>query len=189
MTQPWPLFATARQRYHSTLQALRISPTEHVLIALLGEKILVHCRDNQPLCHYPFSFSKRPLSCQQDSLGTPWGLHAIAEKHGDGCPHGAVFSARRFTGQTYAQRPDAGPGQPALVTTRILRLRGLEPGLNAGDGHDSFDRFIYIHGTNFPDRFPENLSAGCLLMLDEPLVDLFAKVPLNSHVLIFFNNP
>mgnify|MGYP002277296883 CR=1 FL=1 len=95
-----------------------------------------------------------------------------------------VFTARRPTGQRYFDRDDAGPDQPCCVTTRILRLRGLEPGLNAGPGIDSYDRYIYIHGTNFPDRFPENISAGCLLMRDDDLMELYDAVPPGSHVFI-----
>ena len=49
---------------------------------------------------------------------------------------------------------------------------------------DSFDRYIYIHGTNHPVCFPENISAGCILMLDEALMELFDAVPEGSHVFI-----
>ena len=33
-----------------------------------------------------------------------------------------------------------------------MRLRGLEEGLNKGPEMDSYDRYIYIHGTNHEDR-------------------------------------
>lgn len=131
-----------------------------------------------------FSYSRRPPSCIENSLGTPWGLHEVAEKYGDGAAVGTVFIGRVSTGQTYHERSDAGTAQPSLVTTRILRLRGLEPGMNAGPGIDSFERFIYIHGSNAPARFPENISAGCLLLRDHDLVGLFDQIPTGSHVLI-----
>jgi lipoprotein-anchoring transpeptidase ErfK/SrfK len=108
----------------------------------------------------------------------------VAEKHGSEATDGMVFVAREPTGERWRDRPDAGPDQKSLVTTRILRLRGLEPGINAGSGIDSFDRYIYIHGTNHPDRFPENISAGCLLMRDDDLIELFEQVPLGTHVWI-----
>lgn len=63
------------------------------------------------------------------------------------------------------------------VTTRILRLRGLEPGRNAGPGVDTYNRYVYIHGTCRPERFPENLSAGCLTLLDDDLIALYDAVP------------
>ena len=172
------------ESYLACLDRHGFKRTEHVLIAVLGEKILEHWRGNERVARYPFSHSKRPFSCMEGSLGTPWGLHEIATRHGDGAPPGMVFVGRVATGECFSERGDAGPDQPTLVTTRILRLRGLEPGLNAGPGIDSFDRYIYIHGTNKPERFPENLSAGCLLMRDDDLVDLFEKVAEGTHVLI-----
>ena len=93
-----------------------------------------------------------------------------------------VFTGRTPTGIPWKDRPDDGNGQKCLVTTRILRLRGLEPGLNAGQGINSHDRYIYIHGTNLPERFPENISAGCLLMLDKDLMDLFDKIEEGTQV-------
>lgn len=81
-------------------------------------------------------------------------------------------------------RPDSGPHQPNLVVTRILRLTGLEPGFNQGGNVDSFNRMIYIHGTNHPHRFPENISAGCLLLRDADLIQLFDWTPLGSQIWI-----
>lgn len=174
----------AFETYLKCLDRHGLKRTEHVLIAVLGEKILQFWQGDRPIGSYAFSHSKHPLSCEQDSLGTPWGLHEIAEKHGSGEPAGTVLVGREPTGQRWQERADAGPAQPCLVTTRILRLRGLEPGLNAGAGIDTFERFIYIHGTNHPARFPENISAGCLLMLDEPLMDLYERIAVGSHVYI-----
>jgi hypothetical protein len=179
-----PFSVNAFETYLSCLDRHGLKRTEHVLIAVLCEKILHHWKGETLIHSVPFSRSKKPLSCEQDSLGTPWGLHEVAAKHGDREPAGMVLVGRQPTGQRWQDRPDTGPGQPCLVTTRILRLRGLEPGLNAGPGIDSFERFIYIHGTNKPDRFPENISAGCLLMLDEPLIKLYEKIAVGTHVYI-----
>ena len=174
----------AFESYLQSLQRLNLNRTENVLIADLGEKILKHWRGDECLAACTFSFGKKPLSCREGSNGTPWGLHEIAAKHGGEDPPGMVFIGRVATGERYVDRADAGPDQPTLVVTRILRLRGLEPGLNSGPGIDSFDRFIYIHGTNKPEHFPENISAGCLLLQDEPLIQLYPEIPLHSHVYI-----
>ncbi len=95
-----------------------------------------------------------------------------------------VFEGRVSTGLRYWERNDAGPAQRMLVTTRILRLAGLEAGLNRGEGVDTFERFVYIHGTTRPDQFPENLSAGCITLLDEPLIELYEVAPVGAHVWI-----
>jgi len=67
---------------------------------------------------------------------TPQGLHRIAKKIGGGWPPGTVFKSREPVGYTWRGMPDA------KITTRILWLEGLEPGLNRGGNVDSFARYI-----------------------------------------------
>lgn len=155
-----------------------------MLIASLGEQKLTHYRAGAPVSEIPLSWSRRPPCCTENSEGTPLGLHVVADKIGAGAPAGRVFVGRVDTGLHFSERPDAGPGQRSLVTTRILRLRGLEEGRNAGPGVDSFARFIYIHGTNRPDAWTANVSAGCLLLPDPELIRLFEAVPEGSLVWI-----
>jgi L,D-transpeptidase YbiS len=176
--------------YTNALERLKLEPSEDVLLVSLGEKKLWHGRRTKAnggwslVSTYVCSSGKNPPSCVAGSEGTPLGLHTVAEKCGDGAPPGTVFVGRLSTGERYMDRDDYGPGQRMFVTTRILRLRGLEPGYNAGQGVDSLERFIYIHGTTRPERFPENLSAGCLTLLDGPLLELFAAVPVGTDVWI-----
>lgn len=170
------------ENYRRRLERLRLRATDHVLIVSVCEKKLGLYHRETLSFSCPVSSAARGRSCKEGSFGTPWGLHEVAEKAGAGEPMGTVFAARRSTGQRWFERDDHGPDQKALVTTRILRLGGLEPGTNRGPGIDSFERFIYLHGTNHPARFPENLSAGCLLLLDPDLTDLYERVPLNAHV-------
>jgi hypothetical protein len=170
--------------YAAACAAERLQPMREPLLVSLGEKKLLVADAAGGHLSYPVSHSRLPLSCLADSNGTPWGLHAIAARVGAGAVPGTVFVGRRSTQQHYAARPDAGPAQPCLVTTRILRLRGLQPGLNAGPGCDTFDRYIYIHGTNHPARFPDNISAGCLLMTDDDLIYLFDVCHEGQHVFI-----
>lgn len=174
------------EAYRAALARLKLEPTKHALLADGGEQILWHCRDGQPVASCRFARSANPPSEVEGSEGTPRGLHCVTEKYGDAACPGTVFVGRRDTGETYAERADAGPEQRKLVTTRILRLRGLEPGFNAGPGCDSFARYIYIHGTNFPARLYTNFSAGCLLLADADLVALYAAVPPGSHVWMGF---
>lgn len=116
----------------------------------------------------------------KDSLGTPRGLHEIAEKIGAGQPPGIVFKARVATGKHFSE---LGPEDQArnLITTRILRLRGLEPGHNAGTDAagqivDSLERYIYIHGTNHEDRLGTPFSGGCIEMANLGILELFEEV-------------
>lgn len=122
---------------------------------------------------YPISTSRRPPSNVKGSLGTPRGLHEIAERIGGEQPIGMVFKARVPTGRHYREVPGDDPN---LVTSRILWLRGLEPGINRGGDVDTYDRYVYIHGTNHEDRIGEPLSAGCVVMRNPDIVDLYELV-------------
>ncbi len=124
---------------------------------------------------YTVSTSLKPSSCAADSNGTPTGLHAIADKIGDGQPNGMVFQGRVPTGKHFSEYA----GEDArrnLITSRILRLRGLEPGHNTGVGCDSYDRYIYIHGTNHEERIGEPFSGGCVEMRNAEVIELFEIV-------------
>lgn len=124
---------------------------------------------------YTISTSKNPPSCEADSYGTPTGLHAIADKIGAGAPEGMVFKGRVPTGQYYSEASEEDAGRN-LITSRILRLRGLEPDKNAGEGCDSYERYIYIHGTNHEDRIGQPFSGGCVEMLNQEVIELFDRV-------------
>lgn len=124
---------------------------------------------------YVVSTSRRPPSNVKDSLGTPRGLHEIAERIGGGAPPGIVFKARVPTGRHFAELPPAEQEQN-LITTRILWLRGLEPGVNAGGDVDTFSRYIYIHGTNHEDRLGTPASSGCVQMRNTDIIELYDEV-------------
>jgi len=124
---------------------------------------------------YIVSTSKRPPSNVKDSRGTPRGLHEIAERIGAGQPPGMVFKARVSTGRHFSELADATVNEN-LITTRILWLRGLEPGVNRGGNVDSYERYIYIHGTNHEDRVGNPLSAGCVLMRNLDIIELYEQV-------------
>lgn len=63
-----------------------------------------------------------------------------------------------------------------LVTTRILWLQGLEPGVNQGKGIDSHARYIYIHGTPEEGLIGQPASHGCIRMYNRDVIELFDAV-------------
>jgi hypothetical protein len=156
---------------------------EHCLCVKIGEQKLFHFHRGRLARVYVISTSRNPPSCIENSHGTPTGLHEVADKIGAGAPNGMVFKGRQPTGWTWRDAPPA-EAKNNLVTTRILRLRGLEPGHNTGPGRDSYDRYIYIHGTNQPSQLGTPNSAGCVLLSDTEVIDLFETVPEGSLVWI-----
>jgi hypothetical protein len=153
-------------------RALGITPVNQVLVVRIGTQTMQLFRDGELVRAYVISTSRRAPSNVTGSMGTPLGLHAIAEKIGRGQPLGMVFKGRVPTGRNSSEFSKAEQ-ENSLITTRILRLRGLEPGVNMGGDVDSFNRYIYIHGTNREDRLGTPQSLGCILMGDLEVAELF----------------
>jgi len=74
-----------------------------------------------------------------------------------------------------------------LVTSRILWLEGLEKGKNKGGLMDSYNRGIYIHGTNEEGLIRTPASHGCVRMNNKDVIELFNIVPKGIYVLILDN--
>ena len=155
--------------------ALSIIPTARALLISISRQEMVLRQAGQLERRYPISTSKNPPSCQAESFGTPTGLHCIADCIGDQAPAGMVFKGRRPTGKLF---PEYSAAEQAgnLITSRILRLRGLEPGHNAGAHCDSYQRYIYIHGTNHEDRIGQPFSGGCVELHNADVIELFNSV-------------
>lgn len=176
MKSPW-------ESVTETCTRLGIKSAERLLAVHIATQTMQFFRATELVRSYVISTSKRPPSNVKDSLGTPRGLHAIAERIGAGQPPGMVFKARVPTGRHYSEVTDAET-HPNLITSRILWLRGLEPGVNQGADVDSYSRYIYVHGTNHEDRLGTPQSAGCVLMHNLDIVQLYDDVRAGDFVWI-----
>jgi len=168
------------ERAKEKCDALGLKPTTRLIAVSIAQQLLGFYRDGCLVKSHVVSTSLRPPSNVKDSLGTPRGLHEIGEKIGAGQPPGIVFKARVATGKHYSE---LSPEEQArnLITTRILWLRGLEPGHNAGTNAagatvDTHDRYIYIHGTNHEERLGQPFSGGCIEMNNLDILHLFDEV-------------
>ena len=167
-------FIKENGRVKQSCEALSITPTRRQIIVSIERQELALICDGKLQRVFSISTSKNQPSCLANSFGTPLGLHAMADKIGEGEPLGMVFKGRVPTGQGFSEFP-AEAQQQNLITTRIIRLRGLEPH-NSGANCDSYARYIYIHGTNHEDRIGEPFSGGCVEMLNTEVVELFDAV-------------
>ncbi|MFV0416637.1 MAG: L,D-transpeptidase family protein [Chthoniobacterales bacterium] len=149
--------------------------TRHRIIISIPDQKLVLLTDNTPTAIYPISSSKFGISSQPGSYGTPLGKHKIQKKIGEGLPPGAVLKSRVFTGEIL---PVNAEGRDPIVT-RILWLEGLEP-----RNRNSYDRFIYIHGTPEERRIGEPASYGCIRMKSSDIMQLFEIVGYGARVQI-----
>ena len=160
-----------------------LETTDHVLLASVKLQTIGYFHNGTSVKAYRMSSSKRPPSCKEGSLGTPWGLHEVCQKIGAGEPLGTVFEGRASLGLRYWECSEDKQAKN-LITTRILRLMGLQEGLNLGGSVDTFERYVYIHGTNHEDRLGKPSSSGCLQMSNDEVSELFDVVPLGSHLYI-----
>ena len=168
-------FIKESARVKQSCAALSITPTDRLLVVSIEKQEMALLEKGEISAVFTISSSKNPPSFLADSYGTPTGLHAIADKIGAGAPEGTVFKGREPTGQVYSQ-VSSEDGERNLITSRILRLRGLEIGKNSGEGRDSYDRYIYIHGSNHEDRIGQPFSGGCVEMFNADVIELFDRV-------------
>ena len=147
----------------------------------LAEQTLLLPKHNK---FYVISSGKNGIGEQENSGKTPRGWHKVALKFGESAPLNAVFIARKETGEVYDQDLANEFPERDWILSRILWLSGLEPKFNQGEGCDTFNRYIYIHGT--PDTEPMGIpmSHGCIRMRNQDVVELFELIPENALVYI-----
>lgn len=148
---------------------------------------LYHIRDNQVHKRYEVSTSKFGIGGEEKSHKTPLGLHVIASKYGDNVPLGGILEARSFKGRVAEIITEPISVDTDDVTTRVMWLRGLEEGINKGDGFDSRKRCIYIHGTPEEGLIGTPASHGCIRMRNTEVQQLYDEVRPGTYVVILNN--
>ncbi len=167
-----------------TANRLGIKPSDRIIVVRLETQTLQLFHRNTLVKSYIVSTSLRPPSNVAHSLGTPRGLHEIAERIGGGQPAGMVFKSRIPTGRHFSEYAPEEIQTDDLITSRILWLRGLEKGVNAGDNVDSHQRYIYIHGTRHENKLGTPASAGCVRMSNIDVIELHDGVRTGDWVWI-----
>lgn len=158
-----------------------------IAVVDIGAQKLFYYRHGKLHGEYPVSTAKLGAGNRQGSNQTPPGLHYVRRKIGAGAVSGAIFKGRVNNGKVARIEPLPRHTGDDFVTTRILWLSGLEPGVNSGPGIDSFKRYIYIHGTHEEGLIGQPASHGCVRMRNKDVIELFDKMPEKSLVLIVSN--
>ena len=176
------------QRLSSLVQAADIDlsdchPDHPYIYINIDQQLLSLVRpDSMSVQSYAVSTSRLGPGQQINSYKTPLGIHKIARKIGQGEPLGRVFKARIATDQlSYAEDYQ---GEQDVISSRILWLQGLQPGYNQGADVDTYDRYIYIHGTPDEARIGQPVSQGCIRMKNHQVIELFDLVHENDLVII-----
>ncbi|MBK8093112.1 MAG: L,D-transpeptidase [Verrucomicrobiaceae bacterium] len=124
---------------------------------------------------WPCSTSKFGIGSQEGSNKTPLGSFVIREKHGEGAESGTIFKSRQPVGQ-WTSGMDT---KSDFVLTRILWLHGTQ-----SHNANTYQRYIYIHGTNDEKAIGRRDSHGCIRMRNRDVITLFDLVPLSTPVWI-----
>src|SRR5580692_6367388 len=111
--------------FFSACEKHGVAPTQHALVVSITDQTISLFEQNQFVKKIPCSTSRFGIGQIEGSNQTPLGLHRIAEKTGADVQAGTVFKGRKVIG--HVSQPEFAD---AKITTRILWLEGLEPGLN-----------------------------------------------------------
>ena len=133
---------------------------------------------------FPVSTSSFGEGSIENSFKTPLGSHEIKEKIGTNVPIYTIFIARENTTKRAKIIHETINTDDDFVTSRILWLDGLEEGKNKGSGVDSYNRYIYIHGTHEEGLIGQKASHGCIRMFNQDVIYLYDKVEKGTKVLI-----
>ncbi len=164
------------------LQTTKLQETPRIIVVDVTHQKLGFFENHQLKLEYPISTSSKGVGQKVDSYQTPLGLHRIKIKIGKDLPQGAIFENRVFNGQIWISLSiHAFPATSDLITSRILWLEGMEKGWNAGHDAegtlvDSYERYIYIHGTNHEGEIGRPVSIGCVRMKNTEMITLFDQV-------------
>ena len=146
----------------------------HLLVTISTQTIEIWSHDTL-LKSYRVSTSKFGIGTEVDSFKTPPGSFQICEKYGAGESLHTIFKGRKPAGVWTSDMIC----DDDLILTRILRLDGLEE-----ENSNSYERYIYIHGTNHEQEIGTPASHGCIRMKNKDIAELFELVPLETSLRI-----
>lgn len=157
---------------------------QEILFISIKNQNLYHIKNQKIITKYIISSSKYGTGSKQDSNKTPIGLHKIKKKFGEKTPNNGIMIGRIFTGKIANIYKDTTKSKTDDITSRILWLEGIEPGKNKGVGIDSYERYIYIHGTSEEGLLGTPSSHGCIRMKNKDIIDLYKIIEVGTLVLI-----
>ena len=148
----------------------------------ISEQRLYLLKDDKIIQSFPISSSKYGEGSQENSFRTPLGNHSIKEMIGNNAVPNTVFISRIDTKRLANIIKADLDTEDDYVTSRILWLEGAEEGFNKGPGIDSYDRYIYIHGTHEEGLIGQKASHGCIRMFNDDVITLYNQVKIGTKV-------
>ena len=158
---------------------------ENLIYVDINSQTLSYIVKGTVLKKYNISSSYYGTGSEANSLKTPLGKHEIYKKIGNELPINAILKGRVWNGAIADIIEGPIDTDYDHVTSRILWLDGLEEGKNKGNGVDSRNRYIYIHGTAEEGLIGKPASDGCIRMYNNEVIELFELVSEKTQVWIY----
>lgn len=150
----------------------------------LADQTLYLKRGGDAVKSWPIASGKAGAGERKGSGRTPRGWHQVRLAIGAHAPRGAVFVARRWTGEVHSAALQTQFPDRDWILSRILWLTGLESGRNRGGAVDTLSRFIYIHGCPDSSALGKPVSHGCIRLSNDAVIELFNEVNAGTKILI-----
>lgn len=150
-----------------------------LFVSIPRQVVQIRAQENV-LQEFPVSTSVHGTGEQEGSLRTPTGWHHIAQKIGDGLPSGAILKGRTFIGVVW--EPGVAVAEDPVLT-RILWLAGDEE-----HNQNTFNRYIYFHGTHDEENIGQPLSHGCIRLRNSDMISLYNEAFENMLVYLAKND-
>lgn len=165
-----------------TLLIMSLVYAQEIEISISKQKLFLTNNDGL-VKEYNISSSVYGEGSLEGSYKTPLGRHIVKKMIGEDVPYGGRLIGRVYQGEIFPiYLQDNVIVQEDVVQSRIIWLDGLEEGVNKGAGIDSFQRYIYIHGTPEEWRLGQKASKGCIRMSNKDVIELYSLI--NSGTLV-----
>ncbi len=151
----------------------------------ITEQRLYLFEENKLIRSYPVSSSAYGEGQVENSFKTPLGMHKIKSKIGTNVDKYHFFVSREHIAQKAKIIHENIDSEDDFITTRIMWLDGLNEGFNKGKNVDSYNRYIYIHGTHEEGLIGKKASHGCIRMLNHDVLELYDLIPEETTVNIY----
>jgi lipoprotein-anchoring transpeptidase ErfK/SrfK len=151
----------------------------------ISKQRLYVIQNNTQTHSFAISSSKYGEGSEVNSFKTPLGKHSVRTMIGENAPKNTIFISRINTRRQADIIDSHIDSSDDYVTSRIIWLTGEEPGLNSGEGIDSYNRYIYIHGTHEEGLIGIKASHGCIRMFNDDVIKLYSMIKKGTKVDIF----
>ena len=166
------------------LSNLSLSDELRIEIDISNQRLYV-IQNSAQTHSFAISSSKYGEGSTANSFKTPLGKHSVRTMIGENALKNTIFISRINTKRQADIIESFNDSSDDYVTSRIIWLTGEEPGFNSGEGIDSYNRYIYIHGTHEEGLIGTKASHGCIRMFNDDVIKLYSMIKKGTKVDIF----